>query len=121
MRFKSACIAVLGLFLIGCTTTGNFRLPENTELYVHERPEPLNVAADGTVTTTPFFWTAIGTPEEGGGIKYRLERDGETIKRGRLRTKIRVVSFFWPPGAVIYWPLGFNPDITYDLVNDTQK
>jgi len=27
----------------------------------------------------------------------------------------------WPPFALIYWPLGYHPDITYDLVNDVQN
>jgi hypothetical protein len=38
-----------------------------------------------------------------------------------LRTKFRTVSIFWPPFAAIYWPMGFNPNVTYDLVNDTQE
>lgn len=121
MRVKAIFLAVASLLIIGCTTTGDFRIPQGTELYIYDRPQPVNVGTDGSVTTQPFFWTAIGTPEQGGGIPYRLERNGQTVKEGRLRTKIRVVSFFWPPFAVIYWPLGFNPEITYDLVNDTQE
>ena len=27
----------------------------------------------------------------------------------------------WPPLALIYWPLGYHPDITQDLVNDVQN
>ena len=27
----------------------------------------------------------------------------------------------WSPFALIYWPLGYHPDITYDLVNDAQN
>ena len=27
----------------------------------------------------------------------------------------------WPPFDLIYWPLGYHPVITYDLVNDVQN
>jgi hypothetical protein len=67
------------------------------------------------VTTKPFFWTAAG------GIRYRLEKGGATIQEGKLRARFRVVSIFWPPLALIYWPIGFRPEITYDLVNGTQN
>lgn len=114
-------LTCIGLILVaGCTTTGTFKVPAGSELYVYERPQPVNIASDGTVTSTPFFWTAAGIPPQ-GGIPYRLEKNGKTIKQGNLRTQIRVVSFFWPPAAAIYWPIGYNPNITYDLVNDTQN
>lgn len=106
--------------LAGCSTTGHFVVPEGTDLYIYQRPEPVTVKSDGSVTTRPFFWTAMGLPP-GGGIPYRLEKDGETLKEGRLRARFRVVSIFWPPFAAIYWPTGFNSNITYNLVEDTQK
>ncbi|MDE1463350.1 hypothetical protein [Spartinivicinus poritis] len=112
--------ATLSLLIGGCTTTGNFNIPENSELYIYNRAEPVEMQDNGDVTTRPFFWTAAGIPP-GGGIPYRLEQNGQVIKQGRLRTKFRVVSAFWPPFAAIYWPMGFNPDITYDLINDTQE
>ncbi|MDX1693944.1 MAG: hypothetical protein R3208_09275 [Ketobacteraceae bacterium] len=111
---------LLTLFISGCSTTGHFKVPEGADLYIYERPEPVYIADDGSVTTKPFFWTAAGLPP-GGGIPYRLEKDGEVIKQGRLRAKFRPVSIFWPPFALIYWPMGMNPNITYDLVNDTQE
>ena len=74
----------------------------------------------GTVTSKPFFWSAAGRPP-GGGIPYKIEKNGEMIKDGKLCSKFRVVSIFWPPLALIYWPLGYHPDITYDLVNDVQN
>jgi hypothetical protein len=104
----------------GLYDDGAFQVPEGSQLYVYKRPEPVDIKANGEATTTPFFWTAAGMPP-GGGIPYRLEQDGKTIKEGRLRTKFRTVSLFWPPAAAIYWPMGFNPDITYDLVNGTQE
>ena len=53
--------------------------------------------------------------------KYKIEKNGEMIKDGKLCSKFRVASIFWPPFALIYWPLGYHPDITYDLVNDVQN
>jgi hypothetical protein len=106
------------LALSACTTRGTFKVPPGTELEVYRRP--VKVESDGSVTTQPFFWTAAGIPP-GGGIEYKLLKKGEVVKSGRLRAKFRPVSIFWPPFALIYWPMGFNPEITYDLVNDTQK
>lgn len=119
MRASTLAI-LLGLssLAVGCTTTGRFVIPEGTELEVYKRPG--TVDSDGTVTMKPFFWTAMGIPPH-GGIEYRLLKSGKTIKEGRLRTQFRVVSIFWPPFAAIYWPMGFNESITYDLVKDTQE
>ena len=111
---------VVLMMITGCTTTGTFKVPPGSELYVYKRPEPVDIKVDGKVTTKPFFWTAAGIPPE-SGIPYRLEKDGQVLKEGRLRTKFRTVSIFWPPFASIYWPMGFNPDITSDLVNDKQE
>jgi hypothetical protein len=114
---KSKLLFLLAFVVIasGCSTTGTFIVPENTDLYIHKRPEPVNIDENGRVTTRPYFWSAAG------GVPYRLEKDGEIIKEGRLRSKFRVVSIFWPPYALIYWPMGLNPHITYDLVNDKQE
>ncbi len=113
-----ALVLVVGLVCVGCTTTGRFVVPKGTQLEVYERPVTLD--SNGQVITKPFFWTAAGMPP-GGGIKYRLLKDGKVVKEGRLRAKFRVVSIFWPPLAIIYWPMGMNPNITYDLVKDTQQ
>jgi hypothetical protein len=113
-----ALVFVLGLATVGCSTTGRFVIPPGTQLEVYERP--VTPDASGQVTTKPFFWTAAGVPP-GAGIKYRLLKDGKVVKEGRLRAKFRVVSIFWPPLAIIYWPMGLNPSITYDLVKDTQQ
>ena len=109
---------ILALGLTSCSTSGKFIIPEGTQLEVYQRP--VELAPDGTVTMKPFFWTAMGMPPS-GGIEYRLLKDGHVVQEGRLRTKLRVVSFFWPPFAIIYWPMGFNPNITYDLVNGIQE
>jgi len=117
-KFSLLVFAII--FFSGCSTTGHFKVPEDSKLYIYERSEPVTVGADGTVETNPFFWTAMGIPPK-GGIPYRLEKDGQTIKEGKLRANFRVVSIFWPPLAYIYWPVGFNPDVTYDLVSDKQE
>lgn len=112
-------IAML-IFLSGCTTTGHFKVPEGSNLYLYKRAQPEKMSPSGEVTTRPFFWTAAGIPP-GGGIPYKLEKNGKTLKEGKLRAKFRVVSLFWPPFSLIYWPMGLNPNITYDLINDTQE
>lgn len=117
---KAISLLVMVFLVVGCTTTGNFKVPDDSKLYIYKRPEPVTIDSEGQVTTKPFFWSAMGLPPN-GGIPYRLEKDGETVKEGRLRAKFRVASIFWPPYAIIYWPVGFNPNITYDLVNDTQE
>jgi hypothetical protein len=112
----------LVLVLLGatsaCMTRGTFVLPPGTQLEVYRRP--VTPDANGVVVTRPFFWTAAGVAPA-GGAEYRLLKDGQVLQEGRLRVKVRVVSFFWPPVAIIYWPLGLNPDITYDLVKGTQE
>jgi hypothetical protein len=117
---KKLYIVLFMLVITGCTTTGHFKVPEGSNLYIYKRPQPVTISPSGEVTTKPFFWTAAGMPP-GGGVPYRLEKNGETLKEGRLRAKFRPVSIFWPPFALIYWPMGLNPDITYDLVNDKQE
>jgi hypothetical protein len=117
---KVALLWVLFMVMTGCTTTGHFKVPEGADLYIYKRPQPVEVKPNGEVTTKPFFWAAAGIPPD-SGIPYRVEKDGNVLKEGRLRAKFRVVSIFWPPAALIYWPMGFNPNITYDLVNGTQE
>ena len=43
-----------------------------------------------------------------GGIPYKLEKDGKVVGEGKLQAKFRPVSIFWPPAALIYWPMGFG-------------
>ncbi len=113
-----ALAAFLSLGLAACTTTGRFVVPQGSQLEVYRRP--VTVGSDGRVVTRPFFWTAAGIPP-GGGVEYRLLKDGKAIQQGRLRAKFRVVSIFWPPFALIYWPMGLNPNVTYDLVKGKQE
>jgi hypothetical protein len=117
---KISLVFIVLMMITSCTTTGTFKVPPGADLYIYKRPQPVDIKADGKVITKPFFWTAAGIPPE-SGIPYRLERSGKVLKEGRLRAKFRVVSIFWPPAALIYWPMGLNPDITYDLINDKQE
>jgi hypothetical protein len=121
MKTASIVTAILSSLIIsGCSTSGRFKVPDDTELYIYNRTTPVEIGANGDVTTMPFFWNVVGSPPN-YGIPYRLEKDGRTVKEGKLQAGFRVVSIFWPPYALIYWPMGFNPDITYDLVSDTQE
>jgi hypothetical protein len=106
-------------FLNACSTHGKFVVPAGTQLSIYKRP-PVTVPADGVVETKPFFWTAAGIPPA-SGVPYALHKNGKVVKEGKLRAKFRVVSIFWPPAALIYWPMGLNPNITYDLVSGKQE
>ena len=117
--FLSIITVILIMVINGCSTTGTFKVPKDTQLYIYKRPDPVHITEKGKVTVTPFFWTAAGIPP-GGGIPYTLKKDGKVIKKGHLRTKFRPTSIFWPPFALIYWPMGFNDNVVYDLVNDKQ-
>jgi hypothetical protein len=121
-KFISLLIALITIFVFsGCTTTGYFKVPKKSKLYIYKRPEPVKVAPDGSVEIKPFFWTAAGIAPD-GGIPYKLTtNDGKLITEGYLRTKFRLISIIWTPFAFIYWPMGFNSDITYDLINNTQR
>lgn len=114
----------LGLFLVllvaasACTTRGRFVLPPDTQLEVYRRA--VTPDTNGVVVTRPFFWTAAGIAPN-GGAEYRLLKDGQVVQEGRLRVVFRGWSLVWPPVAYIYWPIGLNPNITYDLVKGTQE
>ena len=99
-RFAVRMLGVAGLLaLAACTTTAQFRLPDQTKVRFGDR-EPTYTT--GEVTTKPYFWTVAG------GIPYKLEKDGKVVGEGKLQAKFRPVSIFWPPAALIYWPMGFG-------------
>ena len=96
---RAAGLLALAIAVSGCSTATYFKLPENSKVSVYER----------LVKTRPFFWTAAG------GIPYTLSSDnGELLQQGKLRARFRVASIFWPPGGIIYWPMGFGQRC-YDL------
>lgn len=106
MRYLFASLTVLFIG-VGCSTTGTFKVPPDTTLKVTNRTA--TIAEDGTWQTSPFFWA------ETGGAKYQLmDKSGNVIRSGKLKTHFRPVSIFWPPAAIIYWPMGFQPGV-FDL------
>lgn len=114
-------LLALAVACMGCSTHARFVVPEGSKLYLDGRPGPEVIRSDGLVKTRPFGWDAIGVPPV-KGIPYRLEKDGQTIKEGRLRNVFRGASIFWPPVfGIIAWPTGLNRHIKYDLVNDRQE
>lgn len=118
---KKLFFLIVLLSTVGCHTSGDFIVPEGSKLYLDNRSKPVKIReVDGRVRTRPFGWNAMGIPPH-RGVSYRLEKDGETIKEGKLRAKFRASSIFWPPFAILYWPTGLNGEITYDLIHDTQK
>lgn len=105
---RTAALLAVALVAGGCSTRTYFKLPENTRVSVYERAEQY---PQGMVTTRPFFWSASG------GIPYKLTRiDGAPVQQGKLRARFRVASIFWPPFAIIYWPMGFGQRC-YDLTS----
>ncbi|PLX84848.1 MAG: hypothetical protein C0617_06455 [Desulfuromonas sp.] len=94
-------LASAALFATGCSTSASFKLPPDTEVRVNYKGTDIH----GDVKTRPFFWNATG------GVPYEListaPKDNEIVQKGKLPTSFRVVSIFWPPYALIYWPLGF--------------
>lgn len=106
MSKRAAGVLALALAVTGCSTATYFKLPENSKVAVYERPQQYS---QGLVKTRPFFWTAAG------GIPYTLSsQNGELLQQGKLRARFRVASIFWPPGGIIYWPMGFGQRC-YDL------
>src|SRR3546814_12519344 len=84
---KFTAALLLGLaFVAGCSTTGHFITPANTQLVVMGRN--LDVPPDGVVTTKPFSWGGAG------GIPYRLEQNGALSQQCKLRTMLTVASIF---------------------------
>jgi hypothetical protein len=104
--FRLAAFLLLALILGGCSTKAYFKLPEHSTISVNQRSQQ---HPEGLVKTRPFFWNRTA------GVPYRLTSvTGEPLAEGKLRTRFRVVSIFWPPYSIIYWPMGFGQSC-YDL------
>lgn len=113
-------ISMIALFLVvSCSTTGTFKIPAGSQLFIQGKPIPqtivTNAKADETQLTeykrTPFFWDVAS------GIPYRIEKDGKILDMGKIKSQFRVVSIFWTPAAIAYWPLGFNKKEVYDFTS----
>ncbi|SHL41352.1 hypothetical protein [Phytopseudomonas punonensis] len=97
---RSSVFLLLILAITGCSTKAFFKLPEHSTITINERAEQ---HPQGLVKIRPFFWNRAG------GVPYKLtSATGQTISEGKLRTRFRVVSIFWPPYSIIYWPMGFG-------------
>ena len=83
LKLKLFYFVTVAVLLAGCTTTANFKVQKNSDLFIYRRPIPVVINVDessstaevtvGTVTSKPFFWSAPGRPP-GGGIPYRVEK-----------------------------------------------
>jgi hypothetical protein len=116
MKKHGLLVVITLLVLSGCHTTASFILPPNTDLMINgERVTFQSKDDEGRpqLETRPFFWTSVM------GIEYSLVQNDKIIKTDRLPSSFRIVSVFWPPYALIYWPMGFRFDC-YDL-SDPKK
>ncbi len=105
--FRALLLVPLLLTFFSCSTVGRFKLPPNTRLQVTDRMVVPN--EKGEWETSPFFWS------KASGADFRLfDADGKVIRIGKLKMRFRVASIFWPPGGIIYWPMGFAKEL-YDL------
>jgi len=48
---KILYIVLVSLVMAGCSTTGHFKVPEGSSLYIYKRPQPVDIKAGGEVTT----------------------------------------------------------------------
>ncbi len=99
------------LILSACATGTRFVLPADTRVYL---PAKDITSSEGRLKSRPFFWSSFG------GIDYQLVKNGTTVKEGQLESDFRVWSLFWPPLAIIYWPVGFEWNC-YDLTGQEPK
>lgn len=99
-RVIAIFVISLSFLIQGCSTGTYVKLPEGSVLKIVRGDElPYE---EGLVARTPLSWSSAG------GVPYKIEKDGEVIKEGKMRSKFRVASIFWPPAAIIYWPIGFR-------------
>ncbi|HWR72292.1 MAG TPA: hypothetical protein VN604_03900 [Nitrospirota bacterium] len=107
VRTKMMILLVVCMVLVlsACSTGTRFVLPADTRVYL---PAKDMTFAEGRAKSRPYFWSSFGS------IDYQLLKNGEKIKEGKLESDFRVWSLFWPPFAIIYWPVGFEWNC-YDL------
>lgn len=99
--------AAFSILAVGCSTTAPFRIPAGNTVKVTDRT--VVVDENGEWKTSPFFWSVAG------GAPYRMmDANGNIVRQGKLKTNFRAASIFWPPFALIYWPMGLNKQ-GYDL------
>ena len=107
---KAILLVVMMALFVGCSTTTSFKVPKGADLYIDE--QKVETADLGKYKRNPFFWTRAQ------GIPYRLEKKGKVIDEGKIKARFRVASIFWPPAAIIYWPLRFEePEYDFTKAN----
>lgn len=111
MKKFSAVLASAVIILAGCSTTTQVKLPADSTVRFDDHVEKYS---QGDIKRRPFFWNTTG------GIPYKVEKDGSVLSEGEVSSRFRVVSIFWPPYALIYWPMGFAEEC-YDLTDATPK
>ncbi|MEN0105624.1 MAG: hypothetical protein AAGC84_04275 [Pseudomonas sp.] len=111
MKFtRIAGALALAAVVSGCSTAAYFKLPEHSKVEIYKRDTQYS---QGLVKTRPFAWSSAG------GIPYKLTDDnGAVLQEGKLRARFRVGAIFWPPFAIIYWPMQFGQRC-YDLTGPT--
>ncbi len=97
--FKQVFTAAMLLSVAACSTSTYIKLPENAVLKIERGDQRAH--QEGLLKRTPLSWSSAG------GAPYRIEKDGEVIASGRMRTRFRPASIFWPPAGALYWPMGF--------------
>lgn len=109
---RLSTLLLIALACAGCSTGAWFKLPENSTLVINERPAKSN---QGLVRSRPFSWGLTG------GIPYRIEdSQANTIRSGKLKSRFRVASIFWPPVGIAYWPMGFGQRC-FDLTGEAPQ
>jgi hypothetical protein len=117
MKGHVLSVLIMLFVLSGCHTSTSFMLPPNTDLMINgQRITSLDAqdeAGHVKFKRSPFFWNSMM------GIEYTLLQDDKIVKKDKLPSAFRVVSIFFPPYGIIYWPVGFRFKC-YDL-SDPKK
>jgi hypothetical protein len=97
-------------FVASCSTTTSFKVPKGADLFVDGQKVPEAMHAE--YTRSPMFW------DKSKGIPYVLKKKGKVIDQGKIKAHFRVASIFWPPAAIIYWPMRFEPNYDFTSSDD---
>ena len=97
---KHLAIITLSAIMMGCTTSTYVKLPEGSQLKL-QRGKDIPYK-EGKIQRAPWSWSSTG------GIPYKIEKDGSVVRDGKMKAKFRPASIFWPPYAILYWPMGFR-------------
>ena len=94
-------LAITSLFFVsGCSTATYVKLPKDTVVKIKRGSGDTH--GEGKIVRSPLSWSSAG------GIPFQLEKNGTVVKEGKMRARFRPASIFWPPFALLYWPMGFG-------------